>query len=576
VTFAQSPSTHTPHLTQARSIRHTLLGWAVCTVVIAGAGCDDLTAGDKLVDAKLNSALTKLATMDGLRGDQLQGLRTDLAAAVGEKSATPAAQAVASAALGAVSHNASIYARAELMRKEVDIRQTLSHLRQMSQQVAFSNYLAAGYMQGKPTEALAKLGAQISAMQGNANVTQWGFGPTQSLPTLASVKQESARLSGEIAKREQQVQDLTTQRNASIAKAESILSTAASLTGTPAVKAYTDAAVARQQADDTAIQIDLVNDQLSRARADLAVQQGQEKAVAAGIAQLQDQSKQVDAGWTDLQQRAANQTAIAAVALNGDADPSMSIKRQAERLALQLAEARLQRTAIVDLLDESEKYYAAAVQQAQTLSTQLNPQITSGKPDAVLYTNLRNALHPQRYKLQAGIVQRDTGALRLSEALLQAEIESTRTMLQTALSSAQLQVPPELDTSGATSLTDLNAASTEKLNSSIETLTNVEQGDSGDKTRGVQNAAKVARLLASVTKLHLLQLKTELGDASAKSESAVLKTDALALRDEIIATGYPMPRLPGDFAVARVAPPAIPATPTEPAPAETAPVTPTP
>ena len=225
----------------------------------------------------------------------------------------------------------------------------------------------------------------------------------------------------------------------------------------------------------------------------------------------------------------------------------------------------------------AEKYFDNAEKQATALGQSLSEKINSGKAGLGIYRDLRDAVHPQRYKLQKALVQRDQGSLRASEAALLAEVEKTRLDVQTVLNGAKLKLPTELETAAATTLTDITGVATEKLSSSIEAFQNVEQGETGDASRGVQNAAKVGRLIASITKLQLLDLKATLGDAAAKSESVTLKADALALRDEIVTSGYALPKLPGEFAAVRVIPTAVPitppASPDAPAP-ETDPATP--
>lgn len=543
-----------------------LAALSLAVVGVCVVGCDEAAEANKNVLDKMATANAKIAKLpslqpitykEGTRAEtDLQAVRTELSSAVGEKGASPVLTALAASSLGSVDLNAAIYARAELVNVEQKIRRELALMRQSVQQIALTNTLATGYRAANPSAAIANTTTQVASMQGNANLGLWGPGADpqivpnlqseKTLPTLAAVKQEISRLDGEITKKQQEVKDLTTQQNEAFAASETALQKADTQRGDEAVKTYTEAAQAKRKGEDLKTQIDLVNDAIGRLQADLAVQKTQESTLGVAIAGLQEQAKRLSAGWDEQQKRADAQTAIAKDILDGDKD--LTIAKRGKTIATLVADAKTRREDLMALLDEAEKYFDNASKDAGTFSTSLTELTNSQSANAASYKGLRDIIHAQRHKLQKGVVQRELGAIKASEAAVAADFENTKKLLQEAVTPASLQSPSEFDGIDIGSAKDLISDADTRLSTAVTTLTEVETGDSGDPKKGVQNSAKVARLIALVGRIQLAELKAAppVNEAAAGDLEAI-RTDALSVKKEIIDSGLKLPPLPGEW-----------------------------
>lgn len=548
-------------------LRAAALALAVAGVV----GCDPVASSNKDVISKINDGVAKLGKANGYKPvDAVTAAHATLVSAASDKNAYAGFQAIAAASVASLDQGVGHVSAAPFYASIGAARQTLIQLRQLAAQIAITNDMAAGSKDADPKAVQAKVSGAIAAMQGSAQAATWG-GDAAKLPTLAAAKQEISRLQGEIAQDQQRAADLTKQRSDAIATSEAQLKHADSLKGDQAVRAFADGSESRRKADDLSIQIDLQQDKLARDQGDLAIQQGQETAVNAGIALLQGHAKQIDAGWTDAQQRAASQTKIAAAAVSGDdADKtSQSIKALSAKLAQQLTEVQQARAAAVDQLAEADKYYATAQQQSQTLIKTFAEKINSPSKESKTYASLKQTVQPQQYTLQMGVVRRDAATMIAAEAALLAEASATKTEVGKILGDAGQTMPAELAGLDPLVASTLASDADTRLGESADMLTNVE---SGDTPPALKNSAKVAHLITLADRIQLAGLKTALGDTAAKATADGYLTDATALKGDIIAAGLRLPPLPGDLGTPPSAAPIdAPSTPAAPAPGTPAP-----
>ncbi|MGN6726330.1 MAG: hypothetical protein ACTHLZ_10455 [Tepidisphaeraceae bacterium] len=521
------------------------LSLAVAGIAAGLSGCDDRSTSDKGVIEKIDAGIAKLSSVDGLApSENLTAAKSEFSAAAGSTGAGPAYSAVAAASLASLDQQVGTAGIDKLTSLEMNVRSTLTQLRALAEQVSLSNQYAVGYSQSDPKAAVGTLAGHISSMQGNAQALTWGPTEQTQLPTLAAVKQDMSRLQGEIDQRQQQLQDLKKQRSEALALSDQKLKQADSQKGDAAVKTFSEGSDARRKADDLAINIDLVQSQLSRLQAELAMQQGQEAALSHGITDLQEQGKLIETAWGELQKHAVAQSGIASSIVNGDDKSEVSIKSLSQQLSKELDEVKQQRSAILDQYTEAAKYFATARDDANKFSQSIQQNLNGVSKEVANYRALRETVHPQRYALPLGQVQRDSGAVLLTEAALLGEVESAKSAVQSILESAKVQLPAEfsaIDTSGSKAL--LDEAETQ-LTDATNTLTNVESGDSPD---AIKKAAKIGRLIAMQNQLTLYSLKEAAGDAAAKQQAAQLKTDAEQLKSEIVAMNLPLPALPGDL-----------------------------
>ena len=517
---------------------------AVLSMAVAGiVGCDDRGSANKAVLQKIDAGLAKLASVDGLSpSDGLTAAKTDLTDAAKETSANPAFVAVASASIAGVDQQAAVTAIAKLNTLEGAVRGTIAQMRALADQVALSNQYAVGYSLEDPKTAVSQLAGDISSMQGNAQALTWAPTDQTTSPTLAAVKQEISRLQGDISQRQQQIQDLTRQRADAVALSDQKLKEADTLKGDDAVKVFGEGSDARRKADDVAIEIDLAQSQLMRSQADLALQQTQQDAINGGITTLQSQGESIETSWADLQKHAAAQTAIATAIVDGDDQTKVTIKDLSAQLAKQLDAVKQQRSAILDQFTEAEKYFGSARDDATKFGQSIQSKLSGTSKEVADYRALREAVHPQRYELQRANVQRDSGAVLLTEAALLSEVDGARTSMQTILDAAKLQMPTELASLDASASKQLMDDAETRLTDASNTFTNVESGDAPDATK---NAAKIGLLIAMQNHLSLYDLRQAAGDASAKQAADQLMSDATALKNDIVTAGLSLPALPG-------------------------------
>ncbi len=558
--------------------RLTILSLASAGVMIVG--CDDLSASDKAVQEKLNASEAAWNKVDTLQlRQEVDGAKTAqdaINSAAADKSADPVWRATSAGAAGDLGTMLAITRRAQLTEIEHRIRAELSNLRVMTQQVALTNLLAKGYALTDPKAEVVKIEAQIKDMQGDANKAIWSpDGGKAQIPTLTSIKQQISKLTGDIASRKEQIATLTKDRQAALALAEQKFADADKAKGNEAVSIFTEGADARKKSELVVIQIDLEQDQLARLEADLALAQGQEKAIAAGVALLQEQVVVINAGWTDTQTRMQNQRAIAESILAGGEAVHASISASATDLAKLMVLAKDQRTALNNELEQAAKYYKDAASAGSAVAT--DKRVTLPPPGNKAFKDLKESVHTNRYNLPLAGVMRIQGTVASDEAILGAEIERVRSALRTELDAAGKSVPTDMPTYEVSEIRSLVTSAEEKLKDSNTMLVNVAEGDS---PKYVANASLQSRLVTLHRLIELQELKQALNITTDAGSAAELKSDAIAAKANVLAAGVRLPAIPGELGQAPaptyvppptspVAPPATGGGEAEPAPAPT-------
>lgn len=536
--------------------KSSVLSFAVAAVFVAG--CDDLSATNKATVRKVEAAVGQLASLPTLApGEGVDTVTTALTNAADSAGSGPY-KAVAGGAAAAVDQQAAYAAILKLKDQGAKVRRTLLDLRRLAQQVYTSSAYASGYTQGNPAVAIEKLSGHISAMQGNAQNTTWGTPNTQTLPTLAAVKQESARLEGEIEQKQQQLNDLTKKRTDSLATAEVQTNHANSLKREEAVRAFADASETRRAAEDLTITMDLLQVQIDRLKSDLALIQGQNGVVDTGVQSLKEQGKLLETDWGTQQKFAANQKAIAAAAVEGDDNTKQSIKTTAAELKTQLEDLATARSAVLEQLNEANKYAQLASGEATKFSQTLTDKFALPGKEGATYKSLRDVVHPQLYQYRIGTVQRDLGAVSLSEAGLLRDVKAAIDEAKAAIDAAGLTAPAELSAVDAAAGDQLLKDADNFLTESSTSLSNVESGDAPET---LKSAAKTARLITLFNHMELFAQATAAGDTSAAAKATQAASDAEALKAELVAANVALPPLPGPLGNAT--PTTTPATPAE-------------
>lgn len=522
--------------------RWTMLHLAALSVAIGG--CDDTSAGDKATYAKVGDAVAAIVPLSSLDPNEgVQTVTSGLTQAA-DSADSPAAKAL-SAGIAATVDQAAAYAGMLKLKRQQDlVRRTLVELQGLTSLINSSNAYAVGYGMGDPKQAIGTLSSNISSMQGNAQNPTWGSAEKPSIPTLAAVKQETARLQGELEQKQQQLADLTKQRDELAANAEVQLKQAESLKGDAGLKAFAEASETRRKSEDLTVNMELVQVQIDRLKSDLALSQAQGDAVNTGIEQLQQQAKGLEADWIGQQKSAAKQKQVAANTAAGEKPGDYSIKSVADTLTKQLGELAQIRSATLQQLEEGRKYAELASTQAASFASSIATQSGQGGKSAETYRALRQSVHQQMYQYRLGVIQRDAGSLAASEATLLGNVKASVDAAKAALTSASVQSPDELEKIDTSAVDQLSKDAVEKLKESNDTLTNVETGDSPEP---LKVAAKQARLLTLHSYIQVLNAKAAAGDAEAANLAKETQTNALALRDELAAGNHPLPPVPGEL-----------------------------
>lgn len=557
-----------------------MLGLAAASVWLVG--CDDTSAPNKSVKQNLATSETELAKVDSLayQKDPTTASAALKAAvqAAGESAADPLWRAAAAGSAGDISAAIATTQLAELTQIEQNVRRELSKLRVLTQQVAFINTINAGHAASDPSAQIARIEGMIKSMQGDAQTTTWlplaatagadgkvvsEPGKAGAVPTLAAIKQEISRLEGEIASRKDQIAKLNADRQAALAEAEKRFAEADKAKGNQSVALFTEGANARKKSEEIAMQTDLVQDQLNRLEADLAVAKGQEQATNTAISQLQEQLATIQAGWKSTQDSMSKQSAIAETALKGGETVTMSIDTSSTEVAKQLALAKEKRAQVLEQLGDAAKYYKQAADAGSKVGT--DKRVTMPPPSNKAYKDLKESVHTGRFNLPLGGVQRAIGTVSADQAALALEIERVSADLRKELSAANLATPSDLQSISMDEIKSAITAAEEKLNESRNTLINV---NSGDTPKPVARASLGSQYLTIHRLISLEQLKQKMDGAANAAQIQTLMTDAAQLRQEMVQEGVTVPSVPG-MPAGPTRSPANPETPTPPANLET-------
>lgn len=539
--------------------RVSVLGLAAASVWISG--CDDTSSADKTVQQNLAASEAELAKLDPFeyRSDPaiLEGAMKTIVQAAGENRADPLWRAAASGLAGDLSFQLASARQSDLIRIQQAIRSELLKLRVLTQRLAMTNALASGYNANNPAQTIARIEGMIRSIQGDAQTPTWSPAATRlnpdgqvitvssqtgDLPTLAAVKQQISRLEGEIASRKEQLSKLASDRQAALAEAEKKFAESEKTKGQASVALFTEGTESRRKSEEIGMQMDLVQEQLNRLEADLAVAQGQQAAANAAIAQLQDQIANLQAGWKASQDAISRQATVAETALKGGEPVTMSIETAVTDIAKQLVLAESLRTKVLEDWEQAAKFYKQAVDAARTVGT--DKRVTAPPPGNKPYKDLKESLHTSRFNLPLAGVQRALGTISAEKAALSLEIERVLADLKKELSTANLGVPSDLPSITVDEIrASLNAAE-ENLTESNNTLINV---NSGDTPKPLVQASMQSRLITLYRLIALESLKQRVNASTDPSALNTLTNEAEQLKQEMQTLGVSLPPLPGSF-----------------------------
>ncbi len=430
------------------------------------AGCDnDERKADRQVQQDLAEA-RQVAQMGGEDANQASAKLLQDAANRGDASA-----GVRATAKAAVAQN-EMETADELLRKidraEMDLARVTWEISQLTEQIRTNASVVAGYKKYDPKPAREAIAQKIAEAQGGPGKPVWFTHGNATIPTLSAVKQEIARLEGEIAQRQEQVKSLTEQRGRILDDAEKAAAEADKLKGDKAVEVFKRSSELRRQAGEKAIEIEKLQAQINRLQRDLAVAQGQQTTLNEVIAQLQDQAATLDAGWKEIDVQVAKHQALTAEMLGAAgaapaattneastsadqaststaggtiAQKAVELGRMAAQIRKMREDAQLNANNAVKFFDDA---YKAADELRASLQLQITDQKNTGRPEIETWKRLQAVVDPMQFRMQEAAADRLLGRLWADDAVSLGRRVALRDQMSAALEGTNLAVPQQV------------------------------------------------------------------------------------------------------------------------------------
>lgn len=376
------------------------------------------------------------------------------------------------------------------------------------------------------------------------------------LQALSAVKATSAELTTKISETESKVKQLTEQRAAALAEADSLQMQSEAAKGKESVDLYKQSSAKRKEAMDLAAQVDVTATSLIPLRQDLAVAQGQEAQRAGAIAGFEQTGATIDTGWQGVQTASATIAAGAKGIVEGDKAGPGTIVETARQLADAFDEYESKVTTATANYDTAVNHYSLASGAAKKATSELATLITErdGKSEVEAFKAMQVTLSPFPIDLKKGTAQQGLAMLQARQATLLAARERVMARVVAALTAAGATAPAGVTTEGASDAAKAAAATAvATFEATVATLDPVAQGGS---TTGARNAKGNGAVALMLTQYAWSQFATALGDTAAAASHLQAAKDARSLATDDGKTI--LPPLPAELALppAPVVPPA--------------------
>lgn len=534
---------------------------AAAAITTAGmfAGCDNAqNEADKRVISQLQDARRSASTGNPT---DFEYARKQLDLAAGDGSVSDGLRAEARAAVGrAEMRTAESYIR-QIERLELESARLVSEIAALTEQIRGTSTTVSGYRQFDPKPTLDAIAEKIATAEGGADKPAWISNGTVSIPSLAAVKQELARLDGQVSQKQSEVAALTGQRTTLLDQAEKAIADAEQLKGSQSVEAFKKGSELRKQAGDLAVQIEKAQADTTRLKAAIATAQLQQSAATDTITQLKDQSATLQKSWTDMDGRAAAQRKLAGEILGssgtafpgaGDAPKATAggnIAQKAIELARLTTESRKLRESAQASLTNAAKSFAEADRAAGSAVKALKDLSVNHPthPQKAAWDQMQKVIDPMQYRLEQAGAQRAIGALANSDAAGIASRISLANSLQQALGGTELSVPTGIvDTSSseayksALGMADLAFKEADALLEGI---------NEGLALESIKNDALIGRAL---TNYGWAQVARQLNDkASADKRIALAKEFRDLVAEKLADKQGALPAMPAELGAAK-------------------------
>jgi len=381
------------------------------------SGCKTaVDRSDEEVRSKVDEATADLA--DGKSNEATQALQK----VPGVKGASPEAQIEYNSLLAQSEVDAADSLIRRLGQQEAQISAILGRMQMLGWQVVTNNANVTSYQNLNPTQGTqAYQQAITAAQQGEGGGWVKGEPP---IPALADVKQNVEKLQKQLDDLNRQKSEQSDKRAQALQSAGKFDQQADSTNGANSVGFYTQASNQRKEAADAEtrmhdldLQIQLVGQQLSVAKA-------QEQGIQAAIDSTQAQAQQLQNGWQTIQKQieaardynksllsgAGGSTASGGGAATTEpSGESASLSSLASELDQAAKAAQDLRSQALSLLNSAMGHYATAQETATKLNNELKTRLRDAAklPEKQAWQDLMNLNQPAGFQLaQAGVLGR--------------------------------------------------------------------------------------------------------------------------------------------------------------------------
>ncbi len=525
-----------------------LLGLAASAALAVAltAGCDtDAGRADKRVDDDLARAA---AAAHGTAAEQAEAHK-DLDAASKEANASLPQQVRAKAMLADAELATAHDLASQVSANDLDIDRLAREIGQLGHAIAADTQLAAAIGKFQPDPVLGAIKQGSTALAGSDDQPDFYKGDNGSLASLAATDKNVATTQGQIDQLTQQVAAETAQRTDVLAKGDQAGEQSEREHGQKSVDLFVQSADARKQAGDLAVKIAQDNAALTRARADLALLNGQQEVLKASAKVLDDRGTEVNQNWAALGEQVKASKAHSQAVL-GD---QFSVPAAGKPDAKQPATIEAKATQMADLVkrnhglrEEALTHYNAALGfygDAYDRATKLNAMLSDpahlGSPerqeraDRDAWKAEQAAVDPAGYRYLIGTTQLDRAEFYARAAAEARTVDATQTMLKPVLDAAGLTVPPPLaDPNGqaAADLTSNQKLAADGFKTAIDELTKITDGSAPQELKAGAYAEAM-----------FAQYGWAMVDPSAKAEHL---SAAKTARDNAVTNNAALPGLP--------------------------------
>lgn len=274
----------------------------------------------------------------------------------------------------------------ELDVAQVDATTVTWQIDQLVDRMRAAAAAAESYKSLNPSEVQQQVTKATRDVQGGPDNPVWFEDETGNadIPSLSQLEQTISRLQGEVSRRRQQIEQLTTQRKEINEQAQAAFARANDLQGQQAVDVFREGTELRHQAATIAIKVEQINQELVPLNSDLSIAEAQRDILQKAIQANEDQNKALAENWQQVEQQISQQQTLArqiagsGQPANGDVE---TVAQKSEKLAAIVTSAWEKRQRAHSLLDSAISHAdtaaSTALQLDRTLTDRGRTQVAS-------------------------------------------------------------------------------------------------------------------------------------------------------------------------------------------------------